>query len=278
MTTNLRKDQIEEQILVIYMRECYSKMKLEYTDAERQGEYWLMDTFLQTAVNSSNNPEYNFYQQWNNYGNYNDDDWIGVRTILSLISDISKYWMDTQGEGWDISHLPELTTEMVMNTFAYVLVMGKGEEYWETKLHFWDLDDEEEEGEDEEEEEEAKEEYNGSKDFPPNETDEQCPICLEAYTEENQKDGIRTSDIESNCPHCCCVKCWFAIWEQKIQGQEETTINCPICKRDITNWLNETRCVGCGSNKITVFDCGGDKGVNMCNKCFGIPDNEDEDE
>jgi len=237
MTTNLRKDQIEEQILVIYMRECYSKMKLEYTDAQRQGEYWLMDTFLHTAVNSSNNQEYNFYQQWNNYGNYNDDDWIGVRTILSLVSEINKYWMDTQGESWDISHLPELTTEMVMNTFAYVLVMGKGEEYWETKLHFWDLDDEEEEEDDEEddeEEEEAKEEYNGSKDFPPNETDEQCPICLEDYDKEigRLKDGIQNSDYESNCPHWCCCMCW-----DEMYRQDKDTYCCPICKRDITDWL-----------------------------------------
>lgn len=81
--------------------------------------------------------------------------------------------------------------------------------------------------------ESAEEEYNGSKDFPPNDTDEQCPICLEAYTPQKQRDGIRCSDIPSNCSHYCCERCWYVIW-----GQHNDTNNCPICKRDITMWLS----------------------------------------
>lgn len=81
--------------------------------------------------------------------------------------------------------------------------------------------------------ESVEEEYNGSKDFPPNDTDEQCPICLEAYTEDKKKDGIRCSDIPSNCSHYCCESCWYVIW-----GQQNDTNNCPICKRDITMWLS----------------------------------------
>jgi len=76
--------------------------------------------------------------------------------------------------------------------------------------------------------------YNGSKDFPPNETDETCPICLEAYDREIRrlKDGIRNSDCESNCPHWCCCMCWDTMYRE-----DNDTDYCPICKRDITDWL-----------------------------------------
>ena len=82
--------------------------------------------------------------------------------------------------------------------------------------------------------EQPTEVYNGSKDFPPNETDETCPICLEAYDREigRLKDGIRNSDCESNCPHWCCSMCW-----DKMYRQDNDTDCCPICKRDITDWL-----------------------------------------
>ena len=94
-------------------------------------------------------------------------------------------------------------------------------------------------GLEEEEEAEAKavEIYNGTKDFPPNETDETCPICLEAYTEDicekRTKMGIRDSIFASNCPHRCCECCW------KNMTKQNTTAKycCPICKRDITNWV-----------------------------------------
>ena len=82
--------------------------------------------------------------------------------------------------------------------------------------------------------EQPTEVYNGSKDFPPNETDETCPICLEAYDREigRLKDGIQNSDYESNCPHWCCCMCWDTMYKQ-----DKDTYCCPICKRDITDWL-----------------------------------------
>lgn len=82
---------------------------------------------------------------------------------------------------------------------------------------------------------ERDEKYNGSKDFPPNETDETCPICLEAYDRElgRLQDGIRNSDFESNCPHWCCCMCLEEMYKQ--HGGIEC--RCPICKRDITDWL-----------------------------------------
>ena len=71
-------------------------------------------------------------------------------------------------------------------------------------------------------------------DFPPNETDETCPICLEAYDKEigRLKDGIQNSEYESNYPHWCCSMCWDTMYKQN-----NDTYCCPICKRDITDWL-----------------------------------------
>jgi hypothetical protein len=82
--------------------------------------------------------------------------------------------------------------------------------------------------------EDEEEERNGSKDFPPNETDETCPICLEAYDREigRLKDGIQNSGYESNCPHWCCCMCWDTMYKQN-----NDTYSCPICKMDITDWL-----------------------------------------
>jgi len=67
-----------------------------------------------------------------------------------------------------------------------------------------------------------------------NETDETCPICLEAYDREigRLKDGIQNSNYESNCPHWCCCMCW-----DTMSRQDNDTYSCPICKTDITDWL-----------------------------------------
>jgi hypothetical protein len=102
--------------------------------------------------------------------------------------------------------------------------------YVEEMLSFEESDDEECECE--------EEIYNGSKDFPPNETDEQCPICLEAYDRDSGKlkDGIRNSTYESNCPHWCCCMCLEEMYKQN----EDDRCRCPICKRDITEWMDET--------------------------------------
>ena len=65
------------------------------------------------------------------------------------------------------------------------------------------------------------------------ETDEYCPICLEEYDRDTkQMDGIQNSDYESNCIHWACVACW-----QKIYRLRNVDDYCPICKRNITDWL-----------------------------------------
>jgi len=80
------------------------------------------------------------------------------------------------------------------------------------------------------------EEYTGSKDFPPNETDDNCPICLEAYTSQKQKDGVRHSDEhKSKCPHYCCVDCWIDLYN----NNEIKKKRCPICRANITKWLED---------------------------------------
>jgi hypothetical protein len=77
----------------------------------------------------------------------------------------------------------------------------------------------------------AKIEY---KDFPPNETDDKCPICLEAYTSKKQRDGVRYSEYKIKCPHYCCVPCWIDLYYNKDKIKR-----CPICRANITDWLEE---------------------------------------
>jgi hypothetical protein len=197
-----------------YMKEVYRDL---HPTAEQQGDKdWWNDIYIQTAVNSD---DYNFPAKW---AEQRDASQYEALVMMEMINQIFKWNEDENGisEKW---WGDALTISKIYRMYAYLYVIRMDTDYWINLSHTDDWNFEMEE----------PEQYNGSKNFPPNETDETCPICLEAYTEENPKDGIRCSDIPSNCSHYCCERCWYVIW-----GQHNDTNNCSICKRNITMWLS----------------------------------------
>jgi hypothetical protein len=206
------------------MRDVYNDLRP--TIAQQEDENWWDETFIPEAVNSEN---YDFENDWNN--NVWERDETAV-VVIGMINKINEWSNQITGFLWDCDNI---TYELVFKNYAYFYVCSRGTEFWleqkdmynEYVAEMGDADDSDEDAES------VEEEYNGSKDFPPNETDDNCPICLEAYKESNPKDGIRCSDIPSNCSHYCCESCWYVIW-----GQENDTNKCPICKRNITMWLS----------------------------------------
>ena len=209
---------------------------LRPTVEQTNDDDWWSDTFIHSAVNSE---EWCFADEWfqrDDQPLYNDTTWDAF-WVVELINKIDKWYDDIYGEKW--AYATPLTMEAILNMYAYLFVMEKGVEHWKEQTdQFNEYCAEQEEGEEmsvvSDEEPKEVEVYNGSKDFPPNETDETCPICLEAYGEDNPADSIRDSTYESNCPHWCCMPCWT-----KMLEQDQDEYCCPICKRDISNWLEE---------------------------------------
>jgi len=229
-------DEINTFINGVFMPMVY--LNLLPTAEQQNDEDWWSDTFIHTAVNSD---DYDFADEWfqrDDQPHYIDTSWDAF-VIVEMINKINKWYADVFGEQW--AYASPLTLERIYKMYAYFFVNDKGVEYWieqKDRLNEYVVSQQVDEASDmsvvsDEDAESVEEEYNGSKDFPSNETDDNCPICLEAYTEENPKDGIRCSDIPSNCSHYCCERCWYVIW-----GQHNDTNNCPICKRNITEWLS----------------------------------------
>jgi hypothetical protein len=217
-------EQIDE-IFHIFMRDVY--YDLHPTTEQQNDENWWNNIFMQKAVNSD---EYNFQETWEEL---RDTSPYEVFLIIEMINQINKWSEDELGHKWDFG---VLTHSKIYKMYAYMYAMRRGVEHWKNASGLWNHDMDEmssEEDSDIESIESIEEEYTGTKDFPPNETDDNCPICLDAYTSQKQRDGIRCSDIPSNCSHYCCESCWYVIW-----GQHNDTNNCPICKRDITMWLS----------------------------------------
>ena len=51
-----------------------------------------------------------------------------------------------------------------------------------------------------------------NQDYYPNETDDKCPICLEAYTPKKQRDGVRNSEYKLSVPTTAvCLAGWTYI-------------------------------------------------------------------
>ena len=200
-----------------YMKEVYRDL---HPTAEQQGdEDWWNDIYIQNAVNSD---DYDFPARW---AEQRDASQYEALVLMELINQIFKWNEDENGisEKWwgDV-----LTISKIYRMYAYMYVVRMGADYWINLSHTdnWNFEMEE------------REQYNGSKDFPPNETDETCPICLEAYTPQKQKDGVRNSDEhKSKCPHYCCVPCWVELYD-KNEGEKK---RCPICKANITKWLDD---------------------------------------
>ena len=132
---------------------------------------------------------------------------------------------------WDFG---VLTHSKIYKMYAYMHVMQKGVEHWKLQSVFWNHDmDDMSDAESVESVESVEEEYTGTKDFPPNETDDNCPVCLDAYTPQKQKDGVRNSKYKVKCPHYCCCDCWLELYE-KNEGEKK---RCPICRANVTDWL-----------------------------------------
>lgn len=205
---------INEFISSVYLKEVYRD--LNPTAEQQDDDDWWNDVFIQTAVNSD---EYNFQETWEEY---RDTSPYEAFLIIEMINQINNW---SEGQKWDFG---VLTHSKIYKMYAYMYVMRYGIENWKDQIPLWDEEDDDDVCVCEEEE------YNGTKDFPPNETDEKCPICLEEYDREigRLQDGIQNSDYESNCPHWCCCMCW-----DKMYRQNKSEYHCPICKRDITCWL-----------------------------------------
>ena len=75
------------------------------------------------------------------------------------------------------------------------------------------------------------------------------------------------------CP-CCRTLNWNYHYNQIIRITLEEPDEHPenaVSKVVIRNKY-EGKCCGCGSDDIAVEECDGREGINMCRKCFGLPD------
>ena len=211
---------IENMKEIVYIHLCDVYNNLRPTAEQQEDENWWNDVFLQIAVNSD---EYNFQDTWEALRDTSQDE---VFLIIEMINQINEWSKNELGHNWDFG---VLTHSKIYKMYAYMHAMQKGVEHWKLQSSFWNHD-----MDNISDTESVEEEYNGTKDFPPNETDDNCPVCLEAYTVQKQKDGIRNSDEhKSKCPHYCCCDCWLELYE-KNEGEKK---RCPICRANVTDWL-----------------------------------------
>ncbi len=67
---------------------------------------------------------------------------------------------------------------------------------------------------------------------------DECPICLEAFTEERPAKGPSLSGCSTECSHCICEQCGDDICEMGMMPP----FACPICRRDYTQWFVDEFC------------------------------------
>jgi hypothetical protein len=211
-------DLMEEYLENDYMKEVYRD--LHPTAEQRDDDDWWNNVYIKTAVDSDT---YDFQEKW---AEQRDASQYEALVMIEMINQIFKWNEDENGisEKWWVD---ALTISKIYKMFAYMYVVRCGVEHWKDQSVAWteyiaEMGDND-----------AEEEYTGTKDFPPNETDDICPICLEAYTWRKQKDGIRNSEYKVKCPHYCCCDCWLELYE-KNEGEKK---RCPICRANVTDWL-----------------------------------------
>jgi len=226
-TPQSRINTMEEFIHTIYMRDVYNVLRP--TIAQQEDETWWDETFIPEAVNSNN---FDFEDAWIDFDEDNQTNTPEVFVVIEMINKINKWSEEITGSSWDYDNL---TYGKIFKNFAYFYVCSRGIEFWLEKKDMYNeyVADMGDESDDDGDAESVEEEYNGSKDFPPNETDDNCPICLEAYTPQKQRDGVRNSDYKVKCPHYCCVSCWVELYDKNV-GEKK---RCPICRANLTNWL-----------------------------------------
>ena len=206
-------------IVHIFLRDVY--YDLHPTAEQQEDENWWKNVFLQKAVNSH---EYNFQKTWEELRD-TPEDFQSEFLIIEMINQINEWSKTETVTIWDFG---VLTHSKIYKMYAYMHVMQKGVEHWKLQSVFWNHD-----MDDMSDAESVEEEYTGTKDFPPNETDDNCPVCLDAYTPQKQKDGVRNSEYKVKCPHYCCCDCWLELYE-KNEGEKK---RCPICRANVTDWL-----------------------------------------
>lgn len=233
-----RLNEMNEYILNEYMPYVYNELRPSIE--QQNSEDWWRDTFIREAVNS---PNFDFNERWDEYVNRTHGGFIFVPevfVVIEMINIINDWCLGALGEKWDCDNL---TYDKIFKKYAYVFVIQQGWEYWmEQKerfneyitIHY-----------DEEDAESVEEEYTGSKDFPPNETDDVCPICFEEYTSNKMRDGIRNSEYKSRCPHYCCIDCWINIYN----NVSNTIKRCPICRANVTGWLEDNHHLHLGTRE-----------------------------
>ena len=63
-----------------------------------------------------------------------------------------------------------------------------------------------------------------------------CPVC---NTDGVVWDGPSNWDIPTQCEHYICVECWNNIGIESLKNYclDHARASCPICHRDVSNWL-----------------------------------------
>jgi hypothetical protein len=212
-----------EEIFTIFMRDVY--YDLNPTAEQQDDENWWSNIFLQKAVNSD---EYNFQKTWEELRD--DTSPYDAFLIIEMINKINKWSEDEFGETW--TYESPLTYNKIYKMYAYMYAMQCGVEHWKFQSGFWNHDIDNASNT-----ESAEEEYTGTKDFPSNETDDNCHICLDAYSSQKLRfEGVRNDEYKEKCHHYCdfcCCDCWLEMSAKKI-GEKD---RCPICKAENANPL-----------------------------------------
>ena len=77
---------------------------------------------------------------------------------------------------------------------------------------------------------------------------------------------------DNNGENWICAGCYCGEYDEEDSEDEESE------EEEEEEDPNTKPCVGCGNEKINITECGGEKGINMCNKCFGLPSYDEQDE
>lgn len=202
-----------DEIFNIFMRDVYYDLN---PNAEQQDdENWWSNIFLQKAVNSD---EYNFQKTWEELRD--DTSPYEAFLIIEMINKINKWYDDEFGETW--TYESPLTYNKIYKMYAYMYAMRKGVEHWKFQSGFWNHDID-----------------NASieEDFPSNETDDNCPVCMDAYSSQKLRfEGVGNNEYKEKCHHYCdfcCCDCWLELSAKKIGEKDQ----CPICKAENNNPL-----------------------------------------
>ena len=62
-----------------------------------------------------------------------------------------------------------------------------------------------------------------------------CPICMEAFTDDNPANSPLLGDSASRCRHWACDTCWL-----HFMNGHPSTWKCPWCREDLRKWMGES--------------------------------------